>query len=63
MIQIIKNEKDHAILQKEEVKENWFNNDCSDERLQKELGRTEKIKRIQFEDVNGIADRLNVYFE
>lgn len=63
MIQIIKNEKDHAILQKEEVKENWFNHDCSDERLQKELGRTEKIKRIQFEDVNGIADRLNVYFE
>lgn len=63
MIQIIKNEKDHAILQKEEVKENWFNHDCSDERLQKELGRAEKIKRIQFEDVNGIADRLNVYFE
>lgn len=63
MIQIIKNEKDHAILQKEDVKENWFNHDCSDERLQKELKRTEKIKRVQFEDVNGIADRLNVYFE
>lgn len=63
MIQIIKNEKDHAILQKEDIKENWFNHDCSDERLQKELKRTEKIKRVQFEDVNGIADRLNVYFE
>ena len=63
MIKIIKNEKDHAILQKEDVKENWFNHDCSDERLQKELKRTEKIKRVQFEDVNGIADRLNVYFE
>lgn len=62
MIQIIKNEKDHAILQKEDIKENWFNHDCSDERLQKELKRTEKIKRVQFEDVNGIADRLNVYF-
>lgn len=63
MIQIIKNEKDHAILQKEDVNENWFNHDCSDERIQKELKRTEKIKRVQFEDVNGLADRLNVYFE
>ena len=63
MIQIIKNEKGHAILQKEDVKEKWFNNDCSDERIQKELNRTEKIKRVQFEDVRGIADRLNVYFD
>lgn len=63
MIQIIKNEKHHAILQKEDVNGNWFNNDCSDGRLQKELNRNDKIKRVQFEDEKGIADRLNVYFE
>lgn len=63
MILIIKNEKYHAILQKEHINESWFNYDCSDERIQKELNRTENIKAIKFEDVNGIADRLNVYFE
>jgi hypothetical protein len=63
MIQILKNERDHAIFQKEDVRETWFNHDCSDEMLLKQLGRTDKIKRIKFEDVNGIADRLNVYFD
>lgn len=63
MIKILKNNKKHAILQKENINENWFNNDCSDKRLQKELNRTDKIKKIQFEDINGIADRLNVYFK
>ena len=63
MIQILKNNKKHAILQKTYLKESWFNHDCSDERLQKELNRTDKIKRVRFEDVNGVGDRLNVYFE
>lgn len=61
MILILKNEKDHAVLQKEYTTEQWGS--CSDDNLRKILNRTEPIERVKFEDYHGIADRLNIYFE
>lgn len=61
MIKIIKNEESHAILQKEDINDRWI--DCSNESLLKFLNREGIIDRVQFEDYNGVADRLNVYFK
>ena len=63
MISIIKNEKQHAIFKKDKWEAIWFNHDCSDENLLKQLDREgDKIKRVQFEDGTHIGSLLNIYF-
>jgi hypothetical protein len=60
---IVLNEAHKAILLKVDKNEPWLDNDHSNENLLKILNRTDKIKRVQYEDCNGIADQLNIYFE
>lgn len=63
MIEIIKNDPDHAIFKKYDPNIPWFNNKCSNEKLLKELGReNDQILKVRWEDSRYIADILNVYF-
>ena len=68
-IVIVQNDKEHAIFhhlgrqKRGGTSGAWFNHDCSDTNLSKELGRPkEKIRTIKFDDGLAIADILHVYF-
>jgi hypothetical protein len=60
-MKIIENSKEKAVIARDHRDEQWC--DCSDESLQKILGRTEKIERVKFEDRTFLASHLNIYFE
>lgn len=63
-VKIKLNRKDMAIIDKADPKKPWDNDDCSDKTLLKILNRPkDKIKRVQFVDIDGIADRIDIYFE
>ena len=66
MIRITENTKEKAVFVKDTPNrvEPWFNHDCSNENLLKELGREgDTILRVQWEDGEYIASILNVYFK
>lgn len=64
MIHIKENTKEKAIFIKDSREEKWFNGNCADENLLKELGREgDIIERIQFEDGEHIASILNIYLK
>jgi hypothetical protein len=57
------NSKDKAIIDKVDPNKIWENNDCSDKTLLKILGRPKDvIKKVQFIDHNGLADRIKIIF-
>jgi hypothetical protein len=64
MISIIKNEEKEVIFFKDDEKEKWFDDHCSDENLLKILKREEEtIDHIQWKDGIHIADHLHIYFK